>query len=114
MSMFEFGALLAVACAFGGLFVGGLLAWLLWRRPAPPNREAAIDTELASSLCHEMEKGTSPTAEATTAMAAAREEAQSGRPAAMLAVALKWEAAGGKPANRGAYNDAKRALETRV
>ena len=112
--MIELGLLVAGACALGGLLVGLLVVSFLWRRRPPPDREGAIDVELTASLGHEMETGTSPTAEAATALADARVEARGGRAAAMLAVAGKWEAAGGKPGNRGAYNDAKRALETRV
>lgn len=110
------GGIAVVACAgVAGVAVlaGGVVLWRA-RKPAPRNPEHELDVALGESLVHEMLGGESPTPEAQEAADNARLYARGARCAALLEAAARWEAAGGKPRNRGAYNDAKRALETRV
>lgn len=99
----------------GAVLVAGVLVWRA-RAPQAPAHDAehALDIELGESLVHEMLGGASSTPEAQEAADNARLYARGGRCAALLEAAARWEAAGGRPRNRGAYNDAKRALETRV
>lgn len=110
------GGIAAVGCAGVGLVAVAGVAVFVWRsdRPKAKDPERELDVALGESLVHEMLGGESPTPEAQEAADNARLYARGGRCAALLEAATRWETAGGKPRNRGAFNDARRALETRI
>jgi hypothetical protein len=99
--------LAAAACFLAGLAVL-VVVWRLVRRP-PPAPAASVDDALVEALVHAMRTGAPvPGGHVERAVALAR----AGNLPALLAVAAEWEAAGGRPTDRAAFHDVRRALGT--
>jgi hypothetical protein len=109
MAMVLFGLAAGSVCLLAAA-AGVVVALKVLRKPAP-KPEATVHTALVEALVHAM--GTGPAVPGEHAARAAA-LARAGKLAEALVVSAAWEEAGGRPTDRGAFNDVRRALETLV
>ncbi len=103
-----------LCCGAGGVLVLAAIANLAIRRRAAPTVAARpdVNVELGLSLVGAMQASdTTPSGERAAILRRAHAAARSGDMGALLAAADQWTAAGGVPANRGQFNDLRRAVD---